>query len=152
MVIKKGKKRTCRIVDFAIPAKFRVKIKESKKERQVFGPCQRTKKKQWNLKVTVTLIVIGAFGMFPLVLERRLEELEIRRWFDASQTIALLQSARILRRVLRRLAVTLTPVKDHQQKLVWKTYQEKYCWGIPYRWTRPHVTYTDWALFCTISV
>ena len=26
------------------------------------------------------------------------------------------------------------------------------CWGVLYRWTRPHVTYTNWALFCAVSV
>ena len=26
------------------------------------------------------------------------------------------------------------------------------CWGVPYRWTCPHVTYTNWALFCAVSV
>ena len=25
------------------------------------------------------------------------------------------------------------------------------CWGISYRWIRPHVTYTDYAPFCAIS-
>ena len=27
-----------------------------------------------------------------------------------------------------------------------------YCWGVPYRWTRPHVTYTNWTLFCAVAV
>ena len=36
---KRKKKRTCRIVDFVIPAENSGK----RKERQVSGPCQRTK-------------------------------------------------------------------------------------------------------------
>ena len=27
-----------------------------------------------------------------------------------------------------------------------------HCWGVPYRWTHPHVSYTNWALFCAVVV
>ena len=53
-----------------------------------------------------------------------MEELEIRGRMEIIQNKALLRSTRILRRVLeRKLAVTLTPVKDHQLTLVWKTHE-----------------------------
>ena len=50
---------------------------------------------------------VGVFGMVPKGLNRKLEELEIRR-IKTLWTTALLRSARIL-------AVTQSPVKDHQQ-------------------------------------
>ena len=62
------------------------------------------------MRVTVILAVIGALGTVSKVLERGLEELEIRGQSKTIQTTAFLRSARIL----RRLAVTPTPVKDHQ--------------------------------------
>ena len=39
-----NKKGTCRIVDFAVQADHRVKIKENEKKRQILRSCQRTKK------------------------------------------------------------------------------------------------------------
>ena len=41
---KRIQKRTCHTEDFTVPVDHRVKIKESKKESQVLGSCQRTKK------------------------------------------------------------------------------------------------------------
>ena len=38
------KKRICHLVDFAIPADLRMNVKESKKLKQIPGPCQRTGK------------------------------------------------------------------------------------------------------------
>ena len=44
--------------------------------------------------------VIGTVGTIPKVLEKELEDLEIRGRVKTIQTTALLKSARILRRVL----------------------------------------------------
>ena len=52
------------------------------------------------MKVTVILIVIGAFGTVTKRLVQGLEDLEIRGWVETIQTTAWLRSARILRRVL----------------------------------------------------
>ena len=43
VVIINENKRTCRIVDFALPRDYGAKIKENEK-RQVFRHCQRTKR------------------------------------------------------------------------------------------------------------
>ena len=49
---------------------------------------------------TVIPIVIGALGTIPKRLIKGFEDLEIRGQIETIQTIALLRSARILRRVL----------------------------------------------------
>ena len=66
---KKEKKRTCRIVDFAIPADHRIKIKENEK-RDKFFDLGREVKKLWSMKLTVIPIVIGALGTIPKDLVR----------------------------------------------------------------------------------
>ena len=43
---KKKKWRNCRLMDFVVPENQRVKIKESKKYKQILGPCQWSKNKQ----------------------------------------------------------------------------------------------------------
>ena len=50
---------TCRIMDFAVPADHRVKLKESEKMAKYLNLAWGLKK-LWNMKVTVILIVICA--------------------------------------------------------------------------------------------
>ena len=73
---KKEKKRACRIVDFAVPADHRVKLKESKKKDK-YMDLARELKKLWNKKVTIIPILIGALGTFTKGLVQGLEDLEI---------------------------------------------------------------------------
>ena len=58
---KKKKKKICKIVDFAVPADHRIKLKECEK-RDKYPDLARELKKLWNMKVTIIPIVIGAFG------------------------------------------------------------------------------------------
>ena len=55
------KKRTCRVVEFAVSADPRVKLKESEKKDKYFD-LVREMKKLWNMKVTVIPILIGVLG------------------------------------------------------------------------------------------
>ena len=77
LIIINKKKRTCRIVDFAVPVDHRVKLKEYEK-RDKYLDLARELKKLWNMKVTIIPIVIGAFGIVNKGLLQRLEDLEIR--------------------------------------------------------------------------
>ena len=61
IINKKKKKRTCKIVDFAVPADHRIKLKECEK-RDKYLDLDRELKKLWNMQVTIIPIVIGAFG------------------------------------------------------------------------------------------
>ena len=111
---------TCRIVDFAVPADHRVKLKESEKKDNDLD-LARELKKLGNMKVTVVPIVIGAFSAVTKGLVKGFEDLEIRGRLETIQTTALLRTARILKRVLetlRRLFITQTPVKKHQLTLM----------------------------------
>ena len=53
--------RTCQIVDFAVPADHRIKLKEREKMDEYFY-LARELKKLCNMKVTTIPIMIGAFG------------------------------------------------------------------------------------------
>ena len=75
---KKKKERTCRIVDFAVLADHRVKLKESEKDKDL----ARKLKKLWNMKVTIIAIVIGALGRVTKGLLKGLEDLEIWRQLE----------------------------------------------------------------------
>ena len=55
------KKRTCKIVDFAVPADHRINLKECEKKDKYLN-LARELKKLWNMKVTIVPIVINDFG------------------------------------------------------------------------------------------
>ena len=93
------KKRTCRIVDFAVRADPRVKLKECEKKDKYLD-LARELKKLWNIKVTKIPIVIGAIGIVTKGLVQGPEDLEITGRLETIQTTALLISVRLLRRVL----------------------------------------------------
>ena len=93
------KKKICKIVDFAVPADHKIKLKECEK-RDKYLDLARELKKLWNMKVTIIPIVIGAFGTVTKGLLKGLEDLEVGNRVETIQTTALLRTARILKRVL----------------------------------------------------
>ena len=95
------------MVDFAVPADHRIKLKECEMKDKYLD-LARELKKLWNMKVTFIPIVINAFGTVTEVLIKGLEDLEIRGRVETIQTTALLRSARILRRVLETLGDLLS--------------------------------------------
>ena len=93
------KKRTWKIVDFAVPADHRIKLKECEKKEKYLD-LARELKKLWNMQVTIIPIVIGAFGTVTKGLLKGLEDLEVGGRVEIIQTTALLRMTRIPRRVL----------------------------------------------------
>ena len=55
------------------------------------------------MKVTVVLIVLGALGAAPKILEKRLNKLEFRRRTETIQILVLLKLGGIHRKVLEGL-------------------------------------------------
>ena len=74
-------------MDFAVPADYKVKIKENQK-RDKYVDFARELKKLWNMKVTMTPIVIGAFRTISKGFVKCLAELEIGRRAETIQTVA----------------------------------------------------------------
>ena len=96
---KKKRKKIYKIVDFAVPADHRIKLKECE-NKDKYLDLARELKKLWNMKVTIIPIVIGAFDTVTKGLLKGLEDLEVGGRVETIQTKALLKTARILRRVL----------------------------------------------------
>ncbi len=96
LIIIHKKKRTCKTVDFAVPADLGIKLKKCEKKDKYLD-LARELKKLWNMKVTVIPIVIGALGT---VTKGLLKDLEVSGRVETIQTTALLRTARILRRGL----------------------------------------------------
>ena len=75
-------------MEFAVPAEYRIKLKENEKLDKYLDST-RELKNLWKMKMTV----------IPETRKRILRELDIQGRIETLQTTALLKSTRILRRV-----------------------------------------------------
>ena len=108
-------------MDFAV---HRVKLKESEKKDK-YCNLARELKKLWNMNVTVIPIVIGALSTVSKGLVQGLEDLKIRGLQIINTSITEIgQNNEDSPGDLRRLAVTQTPVRNHQLRLEWKFEKE----------------------------
>ena len=94
IINKKKKKKICKIIDFAVPANHRIKLKECEK-RDKYLDLARELKKLWNMKVTIIPIVISAFGTVTKGSLKGREDLEVGGRVETIQT-TLLKTARML--------------------------------------------------------
>ena len=121
LIIIDKKKKICKIVDFAVPADHRIKLKEYEK-RDKYLDLAIELKKLWNMKVTIRPIVIGAFG--TVTINRIIKG---PRGFGSWQPSgnhpnnSIIENGQNTEKCpgdLKRLAVTQSPMKDHQLMLM----------------------------------
>ena len=120
LIIIKKKKRTCKIVNFAVPADHRIKLKECEKKDKYLDLARELKKLR-NMQVIIIPIVIGAFGTVTKGLLKGLEDLGVGGRVVTIQTTALFRTAGILRRVLETWGDLLS------LRLQWKTISKHWC-------------------------
>ena len=72
-------------------ADYRIKLKECEKKDKYLDLARKLKK-IWNMQVTITPIVIGAFGTVTKGLLKGLEDLEVDGRVKIIQTTALLST------------------------------------------------------------
>ena len=93
------KKKTCKIVDYAVRGGHRIKLKENEKKENYLDLARELKKLR-NMTVTIMPIINGSFGTVTKGLFKELQDLEIRGRVETIQTTAFVRSTRILRKVL----------------------------------------------------
>ena len=76
IIINNKKIRIWKIVDFAVPADHRIKLKECEKKKDKYLDLEELKK-LWYMKVTIVPLVIGAFGTITKWLLKVLGVLEV---------------------------------------------------------------------------
>ena len=120
---KKKEKRTCKIVDFAILTEHRVKFKESEKKDNSLDFARELKKtmehevdnrtnRDWCSCYSHQRIIKGSGGLGD------------KRTGGDHPNYYIIENGQNTEKSLgnlRRLAVTQTPVKDHQLTVIWKT-------------------------------
>ena len=98
----KKKNRIWKIVDFAVPA-------DDRSTSTLLGNFL----KNWNMRVTIIPILIGAFGTVTKGLLKGLEDLEVGGRGETIQTTALLRTTRIL-------MVSIRPQIPSSWELFWE--------------------------------
>ena len=99
IVVLEKKEKKALLIDIAVPGDVRVEEKEEEKVTK-YQCLAREVKRLWQLKnVNVILIVVGTLCTIPKKLEVYVEKGEIEVSVGLLQKVALLGTARILRRV-----------------------------------------------------
>jgi len=99
LVVVDKKKRTCKIIDFAVPGDSRIEDKEKEKVEK-YQDLARELQKIWNVRVKVIPLVVGSLGAIPRQFGNRLKDIGITAEIGQVQKTVLLGTARILRKVL----------------------------------------------------
>ena len=72
MVVVDKKERSCKIIDFAVPADGRIEEKEKDKIEK-YQDLGRELQKIWNIKVKIIPLVVGSLGVIPKQFSNRLK-------------------------------------------------------------------------------
>ena len=88
------------IIDVAIPADRNAVQKEAEKKLKYKSLCIELKR-TWNLKCTITPIIIGATGIVTRSLGKSLEAIPGKHSVDSLQKTAILGTSHIIRKVLQ---------------------------------------------------
>ena len=99
IVVIDKEKRECKIIDIAVPGDQNIKVKELEKISK-YQDLRLQVQKLRDIKATVILIVVGAFGTVSEELENHLKSIGIPIVISCLQKAALQGTAFILRRVL----------------------------------------------------
>ena len=99
MVVVDKKKRTCKIIDFAVPGDIRIEENEKEKIEKHQDP-RRELQKICNVRVKIIPLVVGSLGAIPKQFGNRLKETGITAELWQVQKTVLLGTAGVLRKVL----------------------------------------------------
>ena len=99
MVVTDKKERSCKIMDFAVPGDSRIEEKEKDKIEK-YQDLGRELQKIWNVNVKIILLFVGSLGAILKQFGNRLKQICITAGTAQVQEIVLLETARILRKVL----------------------------------------------------
>ena len=99
LVVVDKKKRSCKIIDFAVRGNSRIEEQETDKTEK-YQDLGKELQKTWNIKVKIIPLVVGSLGGIPKRFGNRLMQIVITVGTAQVQKTVLLRTARRLRKVL----------------------------------------------------
>ena len=95
LVVVDKKRRTCKIIDFAVPGDSMVEVKEREKMTEKYQDLRRELQTIWNVRVKIILLVLDFLGAIPKQFGNRLKEIGVTAEIGQVQKT---EMARILRK------------------------------------------------------
>ena len=99
LVVLYKKKKSCKIIDFAVPGDSAIEEKEKDKIEK-YQDLGSDLQKKWNVKVKIITLVVDSLGAIPKLFDNRLKQIGITAETAQVGKTVLLGTARILRKVL----------------------------------------------------
>ena len=96
LVVVDKKRRTCKIIDFAVPGDSTIQEKEKEKIEK-YQDLRRELQKIWNMRAKIILLVVGSFGAIPKQFGNRLKETGITAEVGQVQKTVLFGTVRFLK-------------------------------------------------------
>ena len=93
------KEKTCKIIDFAVPADSRIEERE-KDQIEKYQDLGRELQKIWNVKVKTIPLVVGSLGAIPKQVGNRLKQIGVTAGTAQAQKTVLIGTALVIRKVL----------------------------------------------------
>ena len=94
------KRRTCKIIDFAVLRDSRIEEKEKEEKIEKYQDLRRELQKIWNVRVKIIPLVMGSFGAIPKQFGKRLKVIGITAEIGQVQKTVLLGMAKGSRKVV----------------------------------------------------
>ena len=124
---KKNPKRTCKMVDFTVPADHRVELKESEKKDNYLDLARELKKKTVENESDDDIDCNWCSWYIHQRIGKRTEKFSNKRTSGDHPNYSIIEIGQNTEKSPRdfgRLAVTKISVKDHQLTLMWKSLKE----------------------------
>ena len=99
LVVVDKRRRNCKFIDFAVLEDSRIEEKEKEKMKK-YQDLRKELQMIWNVRVKIIPLVVGSLGAIPKQFSKRLEENGITAEIRQVQKSVLLETTRILRKVL----------------------------------------------------
>ena len=99
LVVVDKRRRNCKFIDFAVLEDSRIEEKEKEKIKK-YQDLRKELQMIWNVRVKIIPLVVGSLGAIPKQFSKRLEENGITAEIRQVQKSVLLETTRILRKVL----------------------------------------------------
>ena len=99
LVVVDKRRRNCKFIDFAVLEDSRIEEKEKEKMKK-YQDLRKELQMIWNVRVKIIPLVVGSLGAIPKQFSKRLKENGITAEIRQVQKSVLLETTRILRKVL----------------------------------------------------
>ena len=99
LVVTDKKRRTCKIIEFAVPGDSRIEEKEKEKIEK-YQDIRRELQKIWNVKVKIIPLFVYPLGAIPKQFGNRLKVIAVTAEIGQVHKTVFLGTVRILRKVL----------------------------------------------------